>query len=63
MLTNEQVKKYLENPSQCPKCESDFIDDIERTYDGDNIYRYYRCSKCSCKWVETYKLTEVEELE
>lgn len=53
----------MSSPENCPECGLDNIAQFDSEIDIDNIYKYYYCSDCGCKWVETYRFLEFEILE
>ncbi len=72
MLTQKQIKKYLENPGLCPFCESNTInimmqgdyDDMEFfDLDGKEVFREVVCAKCEKQWREYFALHEIQELD
>lgn len=58
-MTPEQKSKYLENPNQCPICESDSFRQDDSHYDGSYHWVYLRCNDCESQWTEEYKITTV----
>lgn len=63
LITKEQIKKYLKDPTTCPWCNSTEV----YTIDHDRTYNAYLTSikymKCKKRWTEIYKLVDIEEEE
>ena len=62
-LDEETKKKYLENPYDCPFCDSDNLRGEE--YDGEGgeeVWRKIHCDNCGAIWREFYALSDMELL-
>ena len=60
-MTEAQKKKYLENPTQCPMCESGDIVAGHADFDGTVCSQSVECEDCGYKWQDIYRLSDVEE--
>jgi len=59
MKTNEE---YLENPGNCPFCNSDQIEGDSWDFDGDPSQPIY-CTDCKSEWHDLYKLVGFDPIE
>lgn len=58
-LTEEQIKKYLECPTECPYCGSTNItgDPVEVETEERDI----QCLDCDKAWKEVWSVTDIRE--
>ena len=56
------VKKYVENPDNCPYCGSSNIigDMFEASY--NQAWRPVTCNNCGQEWREIFTITDIEEI-
>jgi len=62
-ITKEIKEKYIDNPLFCPFCEVEgyLIYDSKEDYGEGN--RYVSCTLCGKKFLEIYKLVDIEPIE
>jgi hypothetical protein len=58
--TKAMVKKYLKNPSRCPKCQSLDIAGDSLDFQTGSIAQKMFCNKCPTQWWDIYELVNVE---
>jgi hypothetical protein len=63
MLTIEQKKAYLEDPTICPYCKSGDIAGEQFEVEGEIATQETNCAICGGSWQVTYRQESVEELE
>ena len=61
MLTEEQKKKSLDNPHNCPHCDSDDLTTISKDSDYNQVWHGVQCEGCEKTWKDIYTLTDIEE--
>jgi len=56
------LKEYLKKPDNCPFCDHDVV--IGHDFDACDIqaWRKIECERCRKQWVETFTLTNIEEV-
>jgi len=64
-FTKKEIKKYLNNPNNCPKCGEQVKVDEEFVEEGSGGYRIIICKNddCSTKFYESYELTTIEKID
>ena len=63
MLTEENKKKYVERPFNCPFCDSEKIKGDEPEITDFIVYRKVECVDCGKVWEERFDLVGIEEVE
>jgi len=63
ILTEEQKKAYLKNPSRCPFCKSNNISGGEIDMESLETWQHCSCDDCHEEWMDIYKLCSVETQE
>jgi len=61
---NPNIKaKYLDNPNQCPHCDSENLS-VESGLDfsGNQCWRTVSCVMCGKMWREIFTVTDIEEI-
>lgn len=61
MITDEQQKRYLDNPNQCPKC-SGSIFETDVSFSDIYVWRTFACRECQLEFMEEYSLTKLIEI-
>jgi transcription elongation factor Elf1 len=59
MLTEKELKKYLQNPDICPYCDSERLDSASLDY--DTMTSQVICMDCNKSWWACYEITEIME--
>ena len=63
-LTDEQKKAYLQNGgNRCPDCRNQDIEGGHISIDPGVAWQPVKCNACYKRWVDIYKLIDVEEEE
>jgi transcription elongation factor Elf1 len=67
MLTETQIKKYVENATDCPFCGSNNLKSPDFPEEGDagltELKTTVVCGDCNKKWLEQFKLYNIVELD
>lgn len=58
-LTEDQCKKYLEDPYHCPFCQSEHILGENFHTDVKSVFQIVKCGSCGKGWEDNYTLTSV----
>lgn len=60
-ISKKEKARHIASPSHCPHCESDDI--VGDAFEGDFNIASQRvtCSKCGRRWVDVYRLVDVED--
>ena len=58
-LTEEQRRKYLENPNRCPYCGKDDIEGGSIEIDAGGASQEVSCLVCDEEWTDQYTLSDV----
>jgi Zn ribbon nucleic-acid-binding protein len=58
-LTEEQIKKYIACPVNCPYCDSDdiFSDPVDISDDSADV----ECYACGKTWKDIWTITDIQE--
>jgi C4-type Zn-finger protein len=62
-LTEEQRKKYIEDPTHCPYCGSEEIYNygIAHIYEKNQAWFHILCDGCKRRWNDEYSLSGIVE--
>jgi formate dehydrogenase maturation protein FdhE len=63
MINPNTQAKYLNNPQNCPHCESDNMTADAMDNDTKTCWRTVRCLDCNKEWREVYQLASIEEVD
>ena len=55
------LKEYLNNPDQCPYCDSDDVGAEDGEFMYINGWRNVYCHSCGKHWIEEFTITRIEE--
>lgn len=58
-LTEEQRKRYLDDPDWCPVCGSGNISGDEWDYGNSGVWQDVFCLHCGAEWSDAYELVDV----
>ena len=62
MFNPNVTAKYLDNPRNCPFCDSTVMaGDIPTATDSKTMIRNIECISCHKKWQEVFKLFSIEK--
>lgn len=59
-FTKKQIKRYFNNPNECPVCEEETIK-IEEDFLEETKSREIHCENCGCEFHEIYELITIEK--
>lgn len=59
--TKKQIKQYLQNPNECPKCKGQDI--VIDGFDEESMSRCVECDNCGEQFHEVYQLVTIEKRE
>lgn len=63
-MINPNIRaKYLDNPQNCPYCDSVNMDATTMDNDTKTCWRKVHCIGCGKEWREVYQLTSIEEID
>lgn len=60
MDSDDITQKYLGNPNECPFCGSSEITGDDPEWEFDTATRKIECYHCGKKWVEKFKMYDVD---
>ena len=55
------IKHYLNNPDNCPFCDSSDITAGDADFSSINAWRNIKCNSCNKEWTEEFTITAIEE--
>lgn len=61
-LTNKEIKEYLHDPTVCPVCGGNDLDNYDNTMELGTPIAFINCENCGAEWINEYKLTGIRDL-
>ncbi len=60
-ITQDEINTQLQDPTQCPFCGADSIDNYDNDFGSPILECYIHCDNCGAGWTQVYQIQTIKD--